>query len=67
MALMMGDLYAALIAAGASEEKGRAAAIEAAAYRSRPRLAGVPMVVLKGMTGVSIVLTFIILLKVFLK
>jgi hypothetical protein len=35
MTLMLGDLYAALIEAGASKEKAMAAAVEVAAYRDR--------------------------------
>ena len=65
MPLMMGDLYTALVAAGASEDKAMAAAIEVATYCRPARLNTTTQTVV-WMVGGLLVLTFAILLKVYL-
>jgi hypothetical protein len=65
MAILMGDLRAALVNAGATEELANKAATEVATYEAR--LAGVEtrLSVLTWMTGANIAMTMAILFKVF--
>lgn len=61
MALMLSSLYDALLEAGASEEKARKAAEEAASYEARFQSVERKLDVLTWMVGVNLVLTLGIL------
>ena len=65
MAILIGDLRAALVNAGATEELANKAATEVATYKAR--LAGVEtrLSVLTWMAGANIALTTAILFRVF--
>jgi hypothetical protein len=65
MAMMLSKTYDALVAAGAPEEKARAAAEELAGYESRFVKIEADLLLLKWMAGVSIALNLVILGKLF--
>jgi hypothetical protein len=65
MATMLGNIYAALVEAGASEEKAQKAAEELANYDSRfSRIEG-ELLLLKWMSGTTLALVVAVLLKLF--
>ena len=65
MATMLGNIYAALVEAGASQEKAQKAAEELANYDNRfARIEG-ELLLLKWMSGTTIALVTAILLKLF--
>ena len=65
MATMLGNIYAALVEAGASQEKAQKAAEELANYDNRfARIEG-ELLLLKWMSGTTIALVIAILLKLF--
>jgi hypothetical protein len=59
MALMLSSLYKALLEAGASEEKARKAAEEAAQYEARFHRVEADLSVLKWMVGTHMALTLV--------
>lgn len=65
MALMIGSLYDALKAAGASDEAARKAAEEVATYDGKVQKTEGDLTLLKWMVGTNIALTIAILFKVF--
>ena len=66
MSLMIADLYAALIEAGASEAKAKQAATEVAGYDNRLAKIETDLSVLKWMAGFQIALLIAVLFKVLL-
>ena len=66
MAIMLSKTYDALIAAGAPEDKARAAAKELAGYESRFAKIETDLAVLKWMVGVNLAASLSILIKVFI-
>jgi hypothetical protein len=65
MATMLGNVYAALVEAGASHETAQKAAEEVATYDARfARIEG-DMLVLKWMSGTTLALVVAVLLKLF--
>ena len=65
MATMLGNVYAALVEAGASHDAAQKAAEEVATYDSRfARLEG-ELLVLKWMSGTTLALVVAVLLKLF--
>ena len=64
MALMLAKLYDALLEAGASEDKARAAAEELAAYENRFQRIETGLSVLTWMVGFNLVMTVGILWRV---
>ena len=65
MAILMGDLWAALVEAGASDELATRAAEEVAAYRVQGPSLATSSSALIWMVGGNIVLTLLILGKLF--
>jgi hypothetical protein len=65
MALMLSSLYDALLDAGASEEKARKAAEEAAQYEARFSHPEVDVGLVKWMVGVNLAISLGILVKLF--
>ena len=65
MAVMLSKTYEALVAAGAPEDKARAAAEELAAYESRFAKIGTNLAVIKWMLGVNLAASLSIVVKVF--
>ena len=66
MATMVVEIYDALIEAGASEAKARAAASTLANYEGRSNKVETELTLLKWMVGVNIGLTLAIVSKLFL-
>lgn len=67
MALMMAEVYEALLEAGASEEKARKAAEAVAQYENRLAKIEADVGLLKWMVGFNLVATMAILFKLVLK
>ena len=65
MALMLSSLYDALLDAGASEEKARKAAAEAAQYEARFARPEADVGLVKWMVGVNLAISLGILVKLF--
>lgn len=65
MAVMLSKTYDALVAAGAPEEKARAAAEELAAYESRFAKTDSDLAVLKWMVGVNLAASLSLVIKAF--
>ena len=65
MALMLSSLYDALLDAGASEEKARKAAEEAAQYEARFARLEADVGLVKWMVGVNLAISLGILVKLF--
>jgi hypothetical protein len=65
MALMLSRTYDALVAAGAPEEKARAAAEELAAYDNRLAKIETDLAVIKWMLGVNLAASLSIVIKIF--
>ncbi len=65
MAVMLSKTYEALVAAGAPEEKARAAAEELAAYESRFAKIETDLAVLKWMVGVNLAASLSLVIKAF--
>lgn len=65
MAMMLSKTYEALVAAGAPEDKARAAAEELAAYESRFAKIETDLAVIKWMLGVNLAASLSIVIKVF--
>jgi hypothetical protein len=65
MTVMLSRTYEALVAAGAPEEKARAAAEELAAYESRFAKIETDLVVLKWMVGVNLAASLSLVIKAF--
>jgi hypothetical protein len=66
MAVMLSKTYDALVAAGAPEEKARAAAEELAGYESRFVKIETDLAVLKWMVGVNLAASLSIVIKLFI-
>jgi hypothetical protein len=66
MAVMLSKTYDALVAAGAPEDKARAAAEELAAYESRFVRIEQDLAVIKWMLGVNLAASLSIVVKVFI-
>jgi hypothetical protein len=66
MAVMLSKTYDALVAAGAPEEKARAAAEELAAYESRFVKIEQDLAVIKWMLGVNLAASLSIVVKIFI-
>ena len=62
---MLSKTYEALVAAGAPEDKARAAAEELAAYESRFAKIETDLAVIKWMLGVNLAASLSIMVKVF--
>jgi hypothetical protein len=65
MAVMLSKTYDALIAAGAPDDKARAAAEELAGYESRFAKIETDLAVLKWMVGVNLAASLSIVIKLF--
>ena len=65
MAVMLSKTYDALIAAGAPEDKARAAAEELAGYESRFTNIETDLAVLKWMVGVNLAASLSLVIKAF--
>lgn len=65
MAVMLSKTYDALVAAGAPEDKARAAAEELAGYESRFAKIETDLAVLKWMVGVNLAASLSIVIKLF--
>jgi hypothetical protein len=65
MAIMLSKTYDALIAAGAPDDKARAAAEELAGYESRFVKIETDLAVLKWMVGVNLAASLSIVIKLF--
>jgi hypothetical protein len=65
MAVMLSKTYDALIAAGAPDDKARAAAEELAAYESRFAKIETDLAVLKWMVGVNLAASLSLVIKAF--
>jgi hypothetical protein len=65
MAVMLSKTYDALIAAGAPDDKARAAAEELAGYESRFVKVETDLAVLKWMVGVNLAASLSIVIKLF--
>jgi hypothetical protein len=65
MAVMLSKTYDALIAAGAPDDKARAAAEELAGYESRFTKIETDLAVLKWMVGVNLAASLSLLIKAF--
>jgi hypothetical protein len=65
MAVMLSKTYDALIAAGAPDDKARAAAEELAGYESRFSKIETDLAVLKWMVGVNLAASFSLVIKAF--
>jgi hypothetical protein len=65
MAVMLSKTYDALVAAGAPEEKARAAAEELAGYESRFVKIEMDLAVLKWMVGVNLAASLSLVIKAF--
>jgi hypothetical protein len=65
MAVMLSKTYDALIAAGAPEDKARAAAEELAGYESRFAKIETDLAVLKWMVGVNLAASLSLVIKAF--
>jgi len=65
MAVMLSKTYDALVAAGAPEEKARAAAEELAAYGNRFAKIETDLAVLKWMVGVNLAASVSLVIKAF--
>jgi hypothetical protein len=65
MAVMLSKTYDALIAAGAPDDKARAAAEELAAYESRFSKIETDLAVLKWMMGVNLAASLSLVIKAF--
>jgi hypothetical protein len=65
MAVMLSKTYDALIAAGAPEDKARAAAEELAGYESRFTKIETDLAVLKWMVGVNLAASLSLVIKAF--
>ena len=65
MTVMLSRTYEALVAAGAPEEKARAAAEELAAYESRFAKIETDLAVLKWMVGVNLAASSSLVIKAF--
>jgi hypothetical protein len=65
MAMMLSKTYDALVAAGAPEDKARAAAEELAAYENRFSKIETDLAVIKWMLGVNLAASLSIVIKVF--
>ena len=65
MAVMLSKTYDALIAAGAQDDKARAAAEELAGYESRFAKIETNLAVLKWMVGVNLAASLSIVIKLF--
>jgi hypothetical protein len=65
MTAMLSKTYEALVAAGAPEEKARAAAEELAAYESRFAKSDTHLAVLKWMVGVNLAASLSLVMKAF--
>lgn len=66
MAVMMGNLYAALVKAGAGENEAQKAAEEIAGYENRFAKIEADVALLKWMVGFNIAMTIAIVGKLFL-
>ena len=65
MAVMLSNTYEAFLAAGAPEEKARAAAEELAAYENRFAKIETDLAVIKWMLGVNLAASLSIVVKIF--
>jgi hypothetical protein len=65
MAVMLSKTYDALVAAGAPDEKARAAAEELAAYENRFAKIETDLAVLKWMVGVNLAASLSLVIKAF--
>jgi hypothetical protein len=65
MAVMRSKTYDALVAAGAPEDKARAAAEELAGYESRFAKIETDLAILKWMVGVNLAASFLLVIKAF--
>jgi hypothetical protein len=65
MAVMLSKTYDALIAAGAPEDKARAAAEELAGYESRFAKIETDLAILKWMVGVNLAASLSLVIKAF--
>ena len=65
MAVMLSKTYDALVAAGAPEDKARAAAEELAGYESRFSKIETDLAVLKWMVGVNLAASLSLVIKTF--
>ena len=65
MAVMLSKTYDALVAAGAPEDKARAAAEELAGYESRFAKIKTDLAVLKWMVGVNLAASLSLVIKAF--
>jgi hypothetical protein len=65
MAVMLSKTYDALVAAGAPEDKARAAAEELAGYESRFAKIETDLAVLKWMVGVNLAASLSLVIKAF--
>ena len=65
MAMMMGNLYQALLESGASDENARKAAEEVAIYDNRFAKVESELLLLKWMVGFNLTMTAAVLIKLF--
>jgi len=65
MAVMLSKTYDALVAAGAPEDKARAAAEELAGYESRFAKVETDLAILKWMVGVNLAASLSLVIKAF--
>jgi hypothetical protein len=66
MAMMLSKTYDALVAAGAPDDKARAAAEELAAYENRFSKIETDLAVIKWMLGVNLAASLSIVIKIFI-
>jgi len=66
MPIMLEKLYDALRAANVPDDKARAAAVEVAEFKDAIAAMRTDLAVLKGMVGINLALTLIVLGKLFL-